>query len=389
MMNERILFVDDEQGVLDALRRMLRGQRDNWDILCTTDPNRAWQELQGGSFHAVVSDISMPGMNGLELLRRIKQSERLHGVPVVMLTGLGSRDLKRQALDCGAADLLDKPVDSEDLVARLRSVLRLKAYEDELATANAVLEGRVQQRTAELYRSRMDVIWRLGKAAEYRDNETGNHVIRVGCMSRILAETMGLDGNFVETLFLAAPLHDIGKIGIPDSILTKVGPLSEDERKVMQTHCRIGFKIIQEDTWAETAAGQWMGSFRDVHAATADNPILKMAANVALSHHEKWDGSGYPQQLAGERIPIEGRIVAIADVFDALTSRRRYKASYAEAEALRIMGEVAPGHFDPEVYAAFHTPLPAIRAFRKLFPEGVEEATSSEEVYDEANLVCG
>ena len=146
-MNERVLFVDDEQRVLDALCRMLRGQRGVWDITCMTDSNEAWQQLQDGNFHAVVSDISMPGMGGLELLQRIKQSDRLQGVPVVMLTGLDSRALKRQALDMGAADLLNKPVDPEDLVARLRSVLRLKAYQDELATANAALERRVQQRT--------------------------------------------------------------------------------------------------------------------------------------------------------------------------------------------------------------------------------------------------
>jgi putative two-component system response regulator len=258
-----------------------------------------------------------------------------------------------------------------------------------LAAANAALEARVQQRTAELYRSRMDVIWRLGKAAEHRDNETGNHVIRVGCMSRILAEAMGMDRDFVETLFLAAPLHDIGKIGIPDAILTKSGPLTKEERKVMQTHCRIGAEILQEDAWAEAAIEQWMGTSRDIHAAAADNPILKMAASVALTHHEKWDGSGYPQQLAGERIPIEGRVVAVADVFDALASRRRYKQSYTEAEAIQIMSDSGRSHFDPQVYAAFHRALPAIRDFRRLFPDATEEETSLEEVHDEANLVCG
>ncbi len=388
-MSDRLLFVDDEQRVLDALRRMLCGQRGIWDMICTTDPERAWQLLQNGSFQAVVSDINMPGMSGLDLLQRIKQSERLRAVPVVMLTGMDSRALKRQALDLGAADLLGKPVDPEDLVARLRSVLRLKAYEDQLAAANAELEARVQQRTAELYRSRTEVIWRLGKAAEYRDNETGNHVIRVGCTSRILAETLAMDREFVETLFLAAPLHDIGKIGIPDSILTKTGPLSEEEWKVMQTHCWIGVKIIQEDAWAEAALDQWMRRLRDEERIGPDNPILEMAASVALTHHEKWDGSGYPQKLAGEEIPIEGRIVAVADVFDALTSHRRYKAAYSEAEALRIMGESVRRHFDPQVYAALHKALPANRDFRKLFPDVTDEATSLKGVCDEATLICG
>ena len=388
MMSERVLFVDDEQRVLDALCRMLRGQRGVWDIVCTTDSSEAWQQLQDESFHAVVSDIGMPGMSGLELLQRIKQSDRLQGVPVVMLTGLDSRALKRQALDMGAADLLSKPVDPEDLVARLRSVLRLKAYQDELAAANVVLEHRVQQRTADLYRSRMDVIWRLAKAAEHRDNETGNHVIRVGCMSRIIAETLGMDRDFVETLFVAAPLHDIGKIGIPDSILTKPGPLNQEEWEAMQQHCRIGARIIQDDTQAETAFEQWMGRSHGIRGTVADNPILQTAANIALVHHEKWDGSGYPQRLAGEAIPIEGRIVAVADVFDALTSHRPYKAPYSEAAALRIMEDTARSHFDPCVYAAFQKALPAIRNVRHRFADQTDQTMSPDEVHDEACLVC-
>ncbi len=389
MMNEQVLFVDDEQHVLDALCRMLRGQRGVWDITCATDPRAAWQRLQDGNFHAVVSDISMPGASGLDLLQRIKQSDRLHWVPVVMLTGLDSRALKRQALDMGAADLLNKPVDPEDLVARLRNVLRLKAYQDELTSANAALEHRVQQRTEQLSRSRTDVICRLAKAAEYRDNETGNHVIRVGCISRIVAMALGMDRDSLDTLFAAAPLHDIGKIGIPDSILTKPAPLSEQEWKVMQQHCRIGAKIIQENPRAETALNQWTGQSLASQGGPSDNPILKMAAEIALSHHEKWDGSGYPQQLAGERIPIEGRIVAVADVFDALTSQRPYKAVYPEEAALRIMDDSARAHFDPEVYAAFQRALPEIRAVRNLFPDGINEATFLEEVCHEADLVCG
>ena len=271
----------------------------------------------------------------------------------------------------------------------MRSVLRLKKYQDELTTINAALELRVEERTAELSRSRMDVIWRLAKAAEHRDNETGNHVIRVGCMSRILAETLGMDRDFVETLFLAAPLHDIGKIGIPDLILTKPGPLNEEEWAVMQQHCWIGVKIIHDDTRAETAFEQWMGRSCGIRGTAADNPVLQMAASIALTHHEKWNGSGYPRQLAGEKIPIEGRIVAVADVFDALTSHRPYKAPYPAEEALRIMGDMARSHFDPQVYSAFQEALPTIRDVRKLFPDGTDESTSLEEVDDEADLVCG
>ncbi len=175
----------------------------------------------------------MPGTGGLELLERVKASPRLCRMSVIIVTGLNDHGLKRQALDLGADDLLSKPVDADDLVARLRSVLRLKESQDELATQNERLEERVCERTAELYRSRMEVVWRLGKAAEYRDDETGNHVIRVGCMCRIIAETMGMDREFIENLFVAAPLHDIGKIGIPDTVLLKPGPLNRDEWRMM------------------------------------------------------------------------------------------------------------------------------------------------------------
>ena len=348
----------------------------------------AWQRLQDGNFHAVVSDISMPGASGLDLLQRIKQSDRLHSVPVVMLTGLDSRALKRQALDMGAADLLNKPVDPEDLVARLRNVLRLKAYQDELTSANAALEHRVQQRTEQLSRSRTDVICRLAKAAEYRDNETGNHVIRVGCISRIVAMALGMDRDSRHVVRgRTASRHWKDRHSRRDSYET-----CTSERAGMEgdaTALPDCAKIIQENPRAETAFNQWTGQSLASQGGPSDNPILKMAAGIALAHHEKWDGSGYPQQLAGERIPIEGRIVAVADVFDALTSQRPYKAAYPEEAALRIMDDSARAHFDPEVYAAFQRALPEIRAVRNLFPDGINEATSLEEVCHEADLVCG
>lgn len=387
-MNKRLLFVDDEQHVLDALCRMLRTKRRVWDMVCINDPRTAWEQLQSDTFDVVVSDISMPGMSGLELLDRIKHSEHLKELPVLILTGLEVRSLKRRALDLGAADLLNKPVDPEDLIARLHSVLRLKSYQDELKTYNNVLEGKVQARTAELFRSRMDVIWRLGKAAEHRDNETGSHVIRVGCMSRIIAETLGMDRESVETMFVAAPLHDLGKIGIPDAILMKAGPLSHDEWETMKQHCWIGARILLEDTPAEGVSREWLGSPNKIDNETGDNPVLRTAANIALMHHEKWDGTGYPQKLAGERITLEARIVAIADVFDALTSRRPYKAPYPEDEAIQIIHETAGSHFDPQVYAAFRESLPAIRAIRERLPDGTSRSPAPEEAPDEADLVC-
>jgi putative two-component system response regulator len=384
-----ILFVDDDQRILDAYRRMLHANRCQWDMVYLSDPIAAWKELQERRFDAVVSDINMPGISGLELLDRIKHTERLQTIPVIILTSQDTRDLKREALDRGAADLLDKPVAPEDLIARIRSVLRLKSYQDELAAHVSLLEGRVQKQTAQLHDSQIDVVWRLGKAAEHRDDETGNHVIRVGCISRIIAETMGLDRDFVQTLFVTAPLHDIGKIGIPDSILLKPGPLSNEQWAIMMRHCTIGARILQEENKTAGAFQQWLGNPSQLGGHPGDNPVLQMAANIALMHHEKWNGTGYPQKLDGEKIGMEARIVAIADVFDVLNSPRPYRPAYCEEEAIQIIRDTAANHFDPHVYAAFQQSLPQIRSIREQFSDGVEVSVALEEACHEANSICG
>ena len=387
-MKKQILLVDDEQPVLDALRRMLRSHCDVWDITCVNRAEAAWELLMENSFDAVASDIKMPGMSGLELLERIQQTEQTKDVPVIMLTGLSTRELKRQALDMGAADLLNKPVEPEDLVARLRGVLRLKSYQDELKAHNDLLERRVHERTSDLFQARLDIIWRLGKAAEHRDNATGNHVIRVGCTSRVIAETLEMDRDFVETLFLAAPLHDIGKIGIPDAVLLKRGPLSPDEWEVMKQHCQIGARILREDCRAKTAFWQWRGPDPQFEDEDRDNPVLEMGASIALTHHEKWDGTGYPQGLADEAIPLASCIVAICDVFDAMTSKRPYKEACPEGEALEIIRDGVGTHFAPDVYAAFMDALPEIRSIGKRFSDSPNILPEIEETRDDADLIC-
>jgi putative two-component system response regulator len=387
-MKKRILFVDDERHVLDALRRMLRCQRNEWDITCIEDSLAAWNLLQRSEFDAVVSDIRMPRLDGLELLSRIQQTEHTRDVPVVILTGLTARELKRQALELGATDLLNKPVEPEDLVARLRSVLRLKAIQDELKAHNELLEQRVQEKTCQLYQARLDIIWRLGKAAEHRDDLTGNHVIRVGCYCRVLAEALGMDSEFVENIFLAAPLHDIGKIGIPDAILFKPANLTGDERKVMQRHCEIGARILREGCKAKDTFLEWHGLADRLVSDSANNAALEMGAAIALSHHEKWDGSGYPRGLSGDDIPVESQIVAIADVFDAMTTARPYKKAYGESEALQIIRHGANCHFAPAVYSVFLETLPQIRTLRKRFADPSDYCGRWEEMEYEADIVC-
>lgn len=388
-MKKRILLVDDEQSVLGALRRMLRPQREVWDISCVSCPNAARELVLHNSFDAMVSDIKMPYMTGLELLQCIRQSEQTRDLPVVMLTGLCTREIKRQALDLGAADLLNKPVEPEDLVARLRSVLRLKSHQDELKAQNQLLEQRVADRTSDLCHVRLDIIWRLGKAAEHRDTETGNHVIRVGCMSRELAQCLHMDRDFVETLFLAAPLHDIGKIGIPDAILLNPSRLNPEEWNIMKQHCQIGARILREESMAKFAFCEWQGIQSQLGDDDPDNPVLDLGASIALTHHEKWDGSGYPRGLSGDDIPLESQIVAICDVFDAMTSPRPYKDAFTEDRALSILREQRGSHFSPDIHAAFMKSYPAIRSIRKRFRDATNVRTEAKERENDSYLVRG
>jgi putative two-component system response regulator len=372
-VKKQILVVDDDQRMLDALRRTLHHQSDDWAVTFVRNPEEAWESLLQTAYDAVVTDVRMPGLTGIELLERIRQTDKTKDVPVVILTGLNDADLKEKALLCGAVDLMNKPVDAGQLIARLRSVLQTKTYQDELRASNELLTEKVQQQSVDLAQSRMSVICRLGMAAEFRDEDTGNHVIRVGCYSRAVAAAMGMRRSFLEMLLLAAPLHDIGKIGIPDNVLLKPGPLSDEEWVIMQRHCEIGESILREQSKAMIPLFDWYAVELPLMKDTLENrdPVLEMAATIALSHHEKWDGSGYPQGLAGEAIPLESRVVAVADVFDALTSSRPYRPARPEEEALTIMDATVGTHFDPRVHAAFTRSLPEIRAIRDRFADDV------------------
>ncbi len=371
MEKPRILFVDDELNVLKAYERSLRSQRQCWLMEFVTCPQQALHRLESEAFDAVVVDVCMPGMSGLELLRRIKVDPSTADVPVVVVTGHADRELKRRALDGDAADLLNKPIDSLDLIARLQSVLRIKSYGDRLKQYNKLLEQSVKDRTAELVASRIDILWRLGKAAEFRDEETGNHVIRVGSYSRAVARAMGLDENFTETLFLAAPLHDIGKIGIPDSVLLKSGKLSDDEWRLMRQHCQIGVSILSDECKFMHVAERYAEVMLAKSEFKVNNPVIDLAVTIAASHHEKWNGSGYPNQLSREAIPLAGRIVAIADVYDALRSQRPYKQAFSIERSLDILRADSGSHFDPTVVAAFFDSYEDIQSIEGEFSDYV------------------
>ena len=360
-MSAHVLFVDDDSNCLDGLRRMLHPYQEDWRMTFVGSVDEALHCLNSTPIDTVVSDVQLPGLTGFDLLQAISASPVLCYVPVIMMTGAGERDLKRRALNLGATDLLNKPVDPDDLIARIRSALRLKTYQDQIRGQNDSLERKVCERTNALNVARIDLIWRLGRVAEFRDEQTGNHIVRVGSYGKVLAGTLGMPRDFAEMIFLTSPLHDIGKIGIPDDILLRPRKLTPAEWDIMKRHCVIGADILRQD------ASMWP-SLRAVSAAGLTdqsdgqrNPFLEMASSIALAHHEWWDGTGYPRRLSGEAIPLEARIVAVADVYDALSSARPYKPAFPEDTVLSIMEKKVGSHFDPAVYEAFRRSLAAFR----------------------------
>lgn len=361
-MKPQVVFVDNERSVLALFRRMLQAQESEWRMQFFADALEAWQFLERHPVDAVVLDVSMPHLSGIEMLRRIRRQERTRHVPVAILTGMGDAGLKREVLDLGATDLLCKPFFALDLIARLRSMLRLKAAEDELRRRNVDLESAIRERTRQLRHSRMQIIWRLGKAAEFRDEQTGEHVVRVGCYAYVLAEALGLPSPFRDEIILAAPLHDVGKIGISDTILLKAGDLSAEERAVMRTHCEIGERILQEPSLLELCIG--VGDGADSPLGNETDPVMRLARQIALNHHECWNGTGYPRGIGGTEIPLGARIVAVADAYDAILSERPYKAATNAKTAARLIEAASGTQFDPQVVEAFLACGPRLETVR-------------------------
>jgi putative two-component system response regulator len=297
----------------------------------------------------ILLDIMMPHVSGLEILRAVREDDKLRHLPVLILTATTDEQTKVQALELGATDFLHKPIKPTDLAPRVRNSVIVKAHHDHLAEYSARLEAEVRLRTAELMQSRQEVIHVLACAAEHRDQDTGKHVIRVGHCAGILARELGLDAVFVELIEQAAILHDVGKIGIPDSILLKPGKLDPAEMECMKLHCDIGVNIL----CGISNRGGFEDASPSARQPTTHSPILRMAATIAGTHHERWDGTGYPHGLAGEAIPLEGRIVAVADVLDALGSWRPYKEPLPFDQCVKILEEGRGKHFDPRVLDAF------------------------------------
>jgi putative two-component system response regulator len=352
LQDAKIVIIDDEECNILVARKYLNS--DGYKtILPINDSSQAIARIRAEKPDLVLLDIMMPRVGGLEILQIMQLDPALQRIPVLILTSSTDAATKKSAISLGAVDFLGKPVDPNELLPRVRNTLSHKQFQDRLSQYAEKLEQVVKERTMELVASRQQVIHCLARAAEFRDDNTGQHVVRVGRYVGVVARELGFSDNQIELLELAAQLHDIGKIGIPDDILRKPGKLDPEEYDLMQKHCMIGKKIISPLLPEEFSV---LKSHTRVGANLLNvrsSPLLLLAARIAQTHHEKWDGTGYPLGLKGEDIPIEGRMTAVADVFDALSTARPYKAAYPREKCFAIMEEGRGKQFDPRVLDAF------------------------------------
>lgn len=353
-----VLVVEDDDAIRELIVDTMRQQ---FTALQARDGEAALELLAtlDGSPDVVLTDLAMPRKDGFELAKALRAAAGTADVPILMLTGNADRSFKLKALEFGINDFVTKPFDISEVFLRARNLASVRHAQQVLAGYTDELEERVTERTQALERAlsqltrthedlltaRAEAVHVLGVACEYRDDDTAAHIKRMALYTRVIAEQMGFDSAYVQLLETAAPMHDIGKIGVPDSILLKPGKLTPEEYKIMQQHPGIGARIL----------------------ASSTSPMLREAYDIALSHHEKWDGSGYPQGLKGESIPVSARIVALADVFDALTQKRVYKPAFEIDASLKIIDQGIGKHFDPNVVNAFKKGLKAIIEIRNTY----------------------
>lgn len=350
--SSRIVIIDDEAQHIRNLKHLL--QEAGYSNLATTsDPTDAVELLREEKPDLILLDIVMPEVSGIDILHVISLDQLLQHVPVVVMTETSDRDIKNVCLELGVSDFLAKPVDPTELLPRVRNMLLNKLYRDQQASHAEWLEEQVRKRTAELAASREEVVHCLARAGEFRDDDTGHHVVRVGKYVGVIAREMGFSQSRIEILELAAQLHDIGKIGIPDAILHKPGKLDPEQYSVMKTHCGIGKEIIQPLSQQEVATLRAHAKLGASMLHVPSSPLLMLAARIAQTHHEWWDGRGYPLGLKGEDIPVEGRMTAVADVYDALSTKRSYKEAFPREKCFTILEEGRGTHFDPKVLDAF------------------------------------
>jgi cyclic di-GMP phosphodiesterase len=357
-MTQRILIVDDEAINRELLEAILTGF--GYELETAADGFEALAKMKL-DIDLVLCDLMMPGMDGFEVVQKIREDSENADVPICMVTSLSGKEQRLRAVEAGANDFIAKPVNRLEVEVRVRALLKIKEAKDELKCYQSELEGTVERRTTalrealqemsiahrETYEAHVETIERLAVAAEYKDEDTANHISRMSQYAHIVAVELKFPPKQCEIILHSSPMHDVGKLGIPDGILLKPGKLDADQWEVMKTHSAIGGRILEGSS----------------------SEVLHMGEVIALTHHEKWDGSGYPKGLSGESIPIEGRIAAIADVFDALTSKRPYKEPFSVEKALQIIEEGRGLHFDPDIVDAFTNQLDAILLRKKEYSD--------------------
>lgn len=350
--SSKILIVDDEHANVSTLLQYLN---DAGFVNCETctSPTSAIDLIRKQAPDLVLLDIVMPLISGIDILHAMSLDDEINQIPVIILNETTDLKIKQVCLELGASDFLSKPVDPTDLLPRVRNMLLKKQLQDQVARHAVDLEKQVRQRTMELVASREEVVRCLARAGEFRDDDTGHHVMRVGKYVGVIAKEFGFPPSRIEVLELAAQLHDIGKIGIPDAILHKPGKLDDDEFKMMQRHCGIAKEIIQPLTQVESSVLKNHARMGAAMLHVPSSPLLMLAARIAQTHHERFDGTGYPLGLSGEDIPLEGRMTTVADVYDALSTQRSYKKAFPREKCFEILEAGRGTHFDPKVLDAF------------------------------------
>ncbi|MBF0331043.1 MAG: response regulator [Candidatus Omnitrophica bacterium] len=342
ILNAKVLIVEDDKVSRRILETILlsSGFRNVRAIPNAKRIRKIYATFQPD---LLILDLGLPGIDGFQVMRYLKDDQPDDYLPILVITSESDERVHLRALAGGAKDFLTKPYDRPKVLLRARNLIEVRLLYRELCGKNDELEQRVRERTKELRNSRLDVIRRLGYAAECRDNETGQHIVRMSRYCACLARASGMSDEECDLVLATTPLHDVGKIAIPDAILLKPGPLTPEEWAVMKTHPVVGAEIL----------------------SGGDSPFLRMAEMIARGHHERWDGTGYPSKIKGDQIPLPARICAVCDVFDALTSDRPYKKAWSVDDAVKEIRKMSEVHFDPMVVDTFMAILPEIRSIKR------------------------